>query len=315
MKILLIDGNNIAHMGHGSNVMSHEGVRTEVVFLGLNMIKGYLQRFEPDRVAVVWDGGKDKRRLEMFPEYKKRKEKTELEEMEMKIFFEQMDILRTALVHLGVTSFKVPYMEADDVIFNLMEQVHSVAGELNPEFIVVSTDKDFYQLFSWFENVKIFNPVKKKVWTKEVLTEELGFSANIYIDYKSMIGDPSDNLPGVKGIGPKTALEIINILFTNKVDFDEELTHKQKKALDKFEKGIQEYNRMRELIQFLDIDYKLIRASKLKEELTPNDLHKNAMEILTFLGFERLLKRFTDFVAPFELLLVKERRNEDMGKS
>ena len=307
MKILLIDGNNIAHMGHGSNVMSHEGVRTEVVFLGLSMIKGYLQRFEPDRVAVVWDGGRDKRRLDEFPEYKKRdKELTELEEIEKQLFFEQMDLLRLALVHLGLTSFKVPHTEADDVIFNLMVQTEAVAPDIEKEFIVVSTDKDFYQLFQHFDNVKIFNPVKKQLWDSEALKKHLGFPAKLYIDYKAMIGDPSDNLPGVKGIGPKTATAIIDILFTDEPNVN--LTPRQERALEKFDDGVYEYTRMRGLIKFLDIDYKLVRASKLKEEITVNDLHKNAMDILTWLGFERLLKMFTDFMAPFELLLIKERK-------
>jgi len=60
MKILLIDGNNIAHMAHGK-VMSHEGERTETIFTGMNMVRGYLDQFNPDRVAVVWDGGRDPR--------------------------------------------------------------------------------------------------------------------------------------------------------------------------------------------------------------------------------------------------------------
>jgi len=79
MKILLIDGNNIAHMAYHIGIMlSNSGERVEVLFNGLRMIRGYLQEFEPDRVVVVWDGGRDERRKDAFPDYKKRKIPTKL---------------------------------------------------------------------------------------------------------------------------------------------------------------------------------------------------------------------------------------------
>jgi DNA polymerase-1 len=315
LKVLLIDGNNVAHMGGHGNVMStQEGMRTEVIFTGLKMVKGYLQEFEPDRVAVVWDGGRDERRKKLFPEYKKRdKPKTEAEEIELELFFHQMETFRHCLVKLGLTNFLIPHREADDVIFNLMVQVQSVGQGLDIEFIVVSTDKDFYQLFKYFDNVSIYNPIKKKLWSGKDLEESLGFPARYYIDYKAVVGDPSDNLPGIKGIGPVGAKALMGTLFYR--DTDIEITDKYERWINKFEAGLDDYALMVKLIEFMTLDTAEVRSGKVKEKLTPNELHGNAMHILQHFEFDSLMKKFPDFIYPFDLLLTKERKHEQVEES
>lgn len=304
-KILLIDGNNISYMGHG-RVMSHEGVRTETIFTGMNMVRGYLDEFRPDRVAVVWDGGRDPRRMMQYPEYKKRKEKTELEKAEVQVLYNQMDILRESLKQLGLTQFKVPGREADDVIYSLIKNITENVQEA-VEFVVVTTDKDYFQLFNLKYTVKIFNQVKKKLWDLVDWEQEFGMPYDAYLDYKAIVGDPSDNLPGIKGIGPKGASVIIESMHGDK----DEWTPGEMKTLTKFMKNEDQWNLMYQLMEFLEVPWEEVARSKDKVDIRRvDDLYNKALEIMNEFGFQRMLDKFQYFIEPFESLLLKEKSNE-----
>lgn len=302
-KILLIDGNNISYMGQGK-VMSHEGVRTETIFTGMNMVRGYLAEFEPDRVAVVWDGGRDVRRMMEYPEYKKRKEKTELEKAEAQVLYDQMDVLRECLKQLGLTQFKVMGREADDVIYSLIQNIVQLQEPV--EFVVVTTDKDYFQLFNLEYTVKIFNPVKKKLWDLVDWEKEHGMPYDAYLDYKAIVGDPSDNLPGIKGIGPKGASVIIEAMHGDK----DEMTDAEMKTLAKFMKNEDQWRLMYKLMEFLEVPWEEVIRSKEKVEIKRvDDLYNKALEIMNEFGFQRMLDKFQYFVEPFEALLRKEHTN------
>ena len=308
MKILLIDGNNISYMGQG-RVMTHEEVRTETIFTGMNMVRGYLDEFRPDRVAVVWDGGRDKRRMELYPEYKKRKEKTESEKIEAEILYKQMALLKECLRLLGITQFKVPYREADDVIYNIIKMFLSVRDIT--EIIVVTTDKDYYQLFLLNDSLKVFNPVKKQLWDKDKFQEEFGFHVCNYLTYKAVVGDPSDNLPGLKGIGPVGAKTIIESLY--RFADDSVLTKKEYALLEKFANNEEVFELMKKLMRFMDINKQDILDVKEKHELkSVNELYTTAVEIMNKYGFERMLNNFAYFIEPFEALLLKEHNHKKL---
>ena len=304
-KVLIIDGNNLAHMAFYNNVMYNSGKRTELIFTGLKMIRNLLVTHNPDRVTVVWDGGRDKRRMELYPEYKQHREKelTENEIEEKKIFFEQMDELIGCISNLGISQFRVQSREADDVIYNLIKMID---GRLDGvcKFVIVSSDKDFLQLIKHFKSmVFVYNPVKKREWSGSGFEMEFGFDVEYYTFYKSLLGDPSDNLPGIKGIGEKGAKFLIQEVFSKDAfyqdDFDK-LTAFQKRMIRLLDEGFDDLVLMKKMIWFMDIDRDEIQNGKIKNVIEgKNKLYENGVSILTNYGFQSLLDKYESFIQPF----------------
>ncbi|MCL7985799.1 MAG: DNA polymerase I, partial [marine benthic group bacterium] len=158
-----------------------------------------LDEYEPDYVGVVLDAG-DSYRTEMFAEYKATREKMPDE------LAASMDRCREVVEAFRVPVIEVEPWEADDVIGTLAHQ----ASEAGLDTVIVSGDKDFYQLID--DDVHLLNPgrggagaVEEAEVTPENASERLGVPPSQVVDYLALIGDSSDNVPGVRGIGPKTA--------------------------------------------------------------------------------------------------------------
>ena len=94
--------------------------------------------------------------------------------------------------------------EADDLIATYTDQILKRGAKVT----IVSSDKDFMQLFK--KNVRIFDPIKNKILNLDDVKNKFGVEPNMIIDVQALVGDPSDNVPGVPGIGVKTAAELIN---------------------------------------------------------------------------------------------------------
>lgn len=307
MRILLTDGNNLACRALGKTPMTHKGERTEVAYLGLSMMVNTLNQFNPDRVAVVWDGGKDERRMKLAPEYKgqRRKNLTPAEEQEWDLFFKQMNNLQDVFAKFGVPQFKCLKREADDVIYSLVKMIHETSD--NVQFVIMSTDKDFLQLLALPYDIMIYNPVKKKEWTCVDFEEEYGFDVEWYLDYKAMVGDPSDNLKGVKGIGEKGATLLLQEVFSRLVDNN--VSDKVIKYSGILDTNYEEYIRMKDVMRFYDIDKEEIMAGKIPTDVeTPAQLQENMVGILNRYGFERFLGRLGEILSPFEQLLFRRKK-------
>lgn len=179
----------------GENTSAAWGVATFLIKI--------LEEFEPDYLAVVLDAGRSHRE-ELFPEYKATREKMpeELAESLPKVI-ELIDGMVGAPV-------RVDGWEADDVIGTLVR----LAGERGLESVIVSGDKDFYQLVD--DDVYLLNPgrggaagVEAEWVEKSTAHERLGVPPEQVVDYLALIGDSSDNVPGAPGIGPKTARSLL----------------------------------------------------------------------------------------------------------
>jgi len=162
-----------------------------------------LDDFRPDYIGVVFDAG-DSYRAEVFPEYKATREKMP-EELEL-----SLPRCREVVEGFRVPVIEIEDWEADDVIGTLAAQ----AGERGIRTVIVSGDKDFYQLVD--EHTHLLNPgrggaagIEETEVTPENAAERLGVSPDRVTDYLALIGDSSDNIPGVRGIGPKTAPGLI----------------------------------------------------------------------------------------------------------
>lgn len=155
--------------------------------------------------CICWDSKKSIRK-ELFPEYKaNRKAKDDFSPEEWEQYNKAKDITRkTILPYIGITNnFRQSGFEADDLIAKAVDNSH--------ENIIVSNDRDLYQLLAdnGARTCSVYHPMKKKMYTFQDFNEEFGIEVWEYVNYKALQGDSSDNIPGLKGIGPKKALQIV----------------------------------------------------------------------------------------------------------
>lgn len=291
----------MGHRAYGIAPMTFDGMRTEAIRVGLAMVKKYLMKFNPDACIVIWDGGHDKQRTDIFPQYKKRKKQTEAEKEERKAFVAQIKLLQKCLSLLGVVQYRCKGREADDVIYNVIFECekHFDANQ----YIVVSTDKDFFQLFTYWFNVNIYSPQLDKLITRKAMEKELGISAKHYVSYKALIGDMSDNLPGIKGIGPVWGKWLINNCFERPVPKEADLSVEALGMINLMVENQESFETMSELITFVDISWKEIIAGRTKNRPSSlSELQERALELCSKYGFEAFTEFFPQFIQPFENL-------------
>lgn len=172
-----------------------------------------IRSFKPTRVVLVFDGkGGSARRRKIYKEYKaNRKPPTRLnrsydmttDEQEKENVKYQLVSLVEMVECLPVSILALDHIEADDAIAYFSELVTKKGGTS----IIYSTDKDFLQMVS--DSVKLYNPVKKKTFDVDIVLETYGVHPSNFVFYRSLLGDKSDNIDGIKGAGEKTVLKYI----------------------------------------------------------------------------------------------------------
>ncbi|OUU15247.1 MAG: hypothetical protein CBB97_24080 [Candidatus Endolissoclinum sp. TMED37] len=170
----------------------------------LKSLGSYSRQFSPDRIIVVWEGGGSPRRRALLSEYKANRKPVRLNRSDIyedipdtrENFNYQVAATTKLLAHTVVEQMYVSDCEADDVIGYLAKNL------LDDEIIIASSDKDFYQLLS--ENVKMYSPTKKKFITHEDVRDEHLISSVNFATARCFVGDNSDNIDGVRGVGLKS---------------------------------------------------------------------------------------------------------------
>ncbi len=155
---------------------------------------------EPIRNVACMDFGRCAKRTELYPEYKAGRKKPATAD-----FLPQMHMLETALPQFGFQICKSFLTEADDLV-GVMSQELEVQSE--ERLVIVSSDKDLWQLIT--DRVRIYNLGDDSFIGPVEAREKLGFSHERLVEYKSLAGDSSDNIPGAKGVGEKTAKKILD---------------------------------------------------------------------------------------------------------
>jgi len=219
--ILLVDGlNTFIRSFMAVPSMNDDGMHTGGIAGFLKSIGYAIKLINPTRVIVVFDGtGGSQKRRKIYPDYKKgRKTKVkfnrtyeELSSSELEQKNLQIELMRLVsyLEVLPVTVMAIDNIEADDTIAYLAEDTFK-----DSNVTIMSTDKDFLQLAS--ERVKIWSPVKKKIFGCKEIVDEYGITCNNFIYYRIMEGDVSDNIPGLDGVGIKRVLQAYPFLGEDK---------------------------------------------------------------------------------------------------
>jgi len=153
---------------------------------------------KPTHFAVIFDSAKKNFRNDIYKDYKANRSETPED------LIPQFEYIRKAVKAFSLPSIELINYEADDLLATYAKQIVNAGAKVT----VISSDKDLMQLVS--EKVRLYDPMKNKVLGENEVFEKFGVKPNQVIDVQSLAGDPSDNIPGVPGIGVKTAAELIN---------------------------------------------------------------------------------------------------------
>ncbi|WP_414826537.1 DNA polymerase I [[Mycobacterium] zoologicum] len=203
--LLLLDGNSLAYRAFyalpAENFKTRSGLTTNAVYGFTAMLINLLRDEAPTHVAAAFDVSRQTFRSERFPEYKATRSATPDE------FRGQIDITKEVLNALGITTLSEAGYEADDLIATLTTQADAEGYRV----LVVTGDRDALQLVN--DNVTVLYPRKGVSdltrFTPDAVVEKYGLTPAQYPDFAALRGDPSDNLPGIPGVGEKTAAKWI----------------------------------------------------------------------------------------------------------
>ena len=280
-RLILVDGSGyIFRAFYALPPMSREdGTPVNAVFGFTSMLLKLSEDMEGENILVVFDAARTTFRNAIYKEYKANRSEPPEE------LVPQFDLIKKATTAIGLKSLEVENYEADDIIATYVK----IAKKENIETLVISSDKDLMQLIQ--DGVSLYDPMKNINIGPEAVLEKFGVSPDKVIDVQALAGDSSDNVPGVPGIGVKTASQLINEYGSLEKLLDNSSSIKQEKRreslLNNAELAIVS-KKLVSLFSDVPIPYKI---SDLK--WTP----RNDDNLLVFLkenNFKRLEKRYFD---------------------
>lgn len=303
MTTLIVDGNLIANRSfftpQGALTLK-DGTPSGVIMGVLKSLQGYLQTFHnATRMVVVWDGGKSEWRKAIYPGYKAQrgKDRTPEEQEKYAQIYPQMDILHGFLPTLGVYSLKVQGQEGDDLAYACTQVIEGSK-------VIISSDKDLLQLVD--KDTVVYRVGKDKIVGMDDFKDELGVTLHAYLGYRALVGDSSDNIVGVAGIGEKTAASLMekyghidNIL--NAKGDDLKSLMKSKRTAKIFDKeNLQVIGRNHKIMNLKYVewqDYEEYLRSTLNAELEVNS--KAVREFLIKWQMNEILSNYLSFINCF----------------
>ena len=200
-RLLIVDGHAYAYRAFHAirELRGPEGRPTNAIYGFVKMLQKMASALVPSHLIVVWDGGLDAGRVAAHPEYKS--QRPEMPED----LRPQLDGLVDYLSAAGIASFRGAGVEADDYIACLARRAAAAGWNV----VIASADKDFMQLVT--PQIGLLNPGDKAgtVWTREQVVAKTGIEPEQVADWLALMGDAVDNIPGVPGVGPKTAADLL----------------------------------------------------------------------------------------------------------
>ena len=227
-KIVLVDGNNLLYRSYfataynGNLMKNSKGFSTNALYGFINMINKIIEEEHPTHMMVAFDKGKTFRH-EKFESYKGTREETPSE------LKEQFPLSRKICEVLGIKALEIDNYEADDIIGTFASKLE----QNDMETLIVSSDKDLLQLITDKVKVKLLKTHDYIMMDKDEFRKTYGVDPINMIDLKALMGDASDNIPGVSGIGEKTAIKLLSDYHTidNLYCHIDEITGKTKEKL------------------------------------------------------------------------------------
>lgn len=305
---LVIDGNYFLHRFlHTSlkELTNKDGIVTGAVFGFLKGLKHALHQFTiVDKVSVIFDGGYSKRRKDFDSNYKADRgfkpdgELTEEDLVYKNSFYSQKTYMNYILWKLGCRTLEIKTKEADDVIYWITRNTENSK-------VVMSDDKDMLQMVS--ENTQVYRPLAEHTITYDTFEDYFGLPYHKFLMARAVIGDPSDGIKGIPGVGPKTIKEVLKCASTE----SEIVAYCGSKKAKRYAKIPENFDLIKHNMELLDLsreefteDQINIILSVLAAPVSVNVSRVNEffarMDFNSFLGDN--LNDFAKFLAPFHLL-------------
>lgn len=273
-RFAIIDGKSVFYRGYYAmpNLATKEGTPTGGVYGFAVMALEVIRRLKPDYVAVAWDKPKTniRKRLEMYPEYKAGRKPAPPD------FYEQIPILHELLDAFGWPLYELDDYEADDIMGTLATQ----AKQKGIETLLITSDMDVLQLVNSHTHAYLLKTGLSNIelYSPKSFTAKYGLEPDQFIDLKALKGDSSDNIPGVPGIGEKTAIELLKNYKTLDEVYDN-LDLIKDSVRSKLEKGKELAYLSKNLGSIwldapIKLDLNAVDGSKIKPEIVRNLLQK-----------------------------------------
>lgn len=197
---ILVDGSNFIYRAFYAlpQLTTPDGNPVGAVYGFCSMLISLLGKHESDLFCVALDAGRDTFRKKIYPEYKNNRDETPAD------LKSQFPILIEACRAFGVPIIETVGYEADDIIATIATKL----SQQNYEVRIIASDKDLMQLID--ENIYLFDPIKSKVIKEKEVLEKYGVAPHQMVSLQALMGDSTDNIPGIQGVGPKTAAKLLN---------------------------------------------------------------------------------------------------------
>lgn len=198
-SVFIIDGSSFLYRAYYGLRPLHtsKGIAVHAVYGFCRMIKKLIDQFEINNIVVVWDSKGQTERHKVYPEYKATRQAPPSD------IFIQKDLIQEITDTLGILQLSQVGQEADDLMYSFAKE----CNQSGYDAVIVSSDKDMRQAVK--DGIKIYDPFFDKMMDSVSVQERYGFEVEKLPFYFSLLGDTSDNIPGVKGVGEKTATELV----------------------------------------------------------------------------------------------------------
>lgn len=257
--IILIDGSSYFHRAYHAlpPLTTTKGEPTGAVYGVINMIKKLYKDYEPEYIAVIFDAKGKTFRHEMYHAYKATRPKMPDD------LAQQIKPLHDVIKAMGIPLISIEGVEADDVIGTLAKK----ATDAKTSVLISTGDKDMAQLVN--DHITLINTMSNTILDRENVIKKFGVPPEKIIEYLALVGDTSDNIPGVPGIGPKTAVKLLNeyVSLANIIEHAHEIKGKLGENL---QKSLDHLHLAKKLVTIKD-DVKLdLELADLKKQVPDN---------------------------------------------
>lgn len=265
MNLYLIDGNSYFYRAYHAirGLTNSKGFPTNAIYGFTNMILKIIREKKPDAIAIAFDSPVPTERHRIYEQYKAQRPETPND------LVIQIPYIKEIIKAFNITSFEIPGYEADDIICTIAKK----AALQNASVFILSGDKDMMQVVG--NGIKIYDPMKDLIIDENYVRERFGVPPDRLPEIMAITGDAIDNIPGVKGIGEKTAKELLS----KTGSLDEILNHPEKIENERIRKMIMENIeniKVSKTLATIDTDIPIdvnIEILKIKEPDWPSLLH------------------------------------------
>ncbi|MBM4145783.1 MAG: DNA polymerase I [Nitrospira sp.] len=199
MNVYLIDGNSYVYRAFYAirDLSNSKGFPTNAIYGFTNMLMKIIREKKPDGIVVSFDSPVPTERHRLYEEYKAHRPEAPGD------LIKQVPYIKKIISAFNITIFEMPGYEADDILGTIAEKAASEGMDV----FIVTGDKDMLQLIN--DKVKVYDPMKDRVFDEEFVREKFGIGPERITEFMALTGDTADNIPGIKGIGEKTARELL----------------------------------------------------------------------------------------------------------